>query len=542
MMEKLFNGNIHICKDKWVFIRDDGTLTKVNTSEIEALWIEVNKFLHEICGFHYCESKKYFCQNSDLKCKREFEYSVYCDIQKLANHFPNSDYTSLLKMWLQKMYNHFGMEEDNQLEELDIFTQQAINDLIEEDEEEVKFDYREWINKMLQITDGEALFEHLFSLPPSRSTYGRIQVINGVSRILKNYKLRAGYDNHIQVMNSKLDKRGKFSISSLTKKNLAKFIDGMASRIDAIEFVDLWRLLLQTIQTVLRDAIMQDKPLDKKVPIETQRWAFVAHLMADTSLHGLFSEIQRGPDRVEQHNEGGYQEWYLQKYNDVLKLGNVDSYTNEWEDKNFKYTHPKTEETRTRTTPLKGIDPKDGVITDPKQLQQIRTQMMGEYDKLTTMMCASGSNEMSMDRIMFYCTKGSCFQTKLFYIASVLMDVDTQFKSKRAYGTSIGITLGDAEKEGEESDPHLMRITTDSSGKKKKRRSDSSTLAPSSSNTTLEDGYDAHFLRLQCEKNQMEKEKNVFESRFKKSTFILQNKELFSTEEYEQAKLFIVEN
>ena len=204
----------------------------------------------------------------------------------------------------------------------------------------------------------------------------------------------------------------------------------------------------------------------------------------------------------------------------------MDSYLNEWKDNNFKWTHPKTQQTKTRITPLKGIDPKVGVITDPKQLQQIRTQMMGEYDKLTTMMCASGSNEMSMDRIMFYCTKGSCFQTKLFYIASVLMDVDTQFKSKRAYGTSIGITLEDAEKEGEEGDPHLMRFTTDSSGKKKKRRSDSISLTPSSSNMLVvgEDPYDQQFISLQKERNEMKQQRNEMDFKFKKFTFILQNK------------------
>ena len=488
------------------------------------LWQLTNEFLHKICGYFDEEKGKFAFVGGEMNTK--VNENIFKETVRLLNKWntvfkKTDDNYFMLTLWARKICKHCNLgsfeeaevelevskkdedeREENEFMMESSVTQQAINDLIEVEEEE-----EEGVDRMLEITDGVALFEHLFSLPPNRATYGRVQVINGVCRILKNHKLRVGYDNHMQVMNSKLDKKGKFSITTLNKRNLATFINGMAAHIDAVEFVDLWRVLSQTIQSALRETMLKDKPIDKRVPIETQRWAFVAHLMADTSLHGLFSEIQSGPDRVEQHNEGGFQEWYLQKYTDVLKLGNVDSYTNEWEDKNFKWTHPKTEETRTRNTPLKGIDPKVGVITDAKQLQQIRTQMMNEYDKLTTMMCASGNNEMSMDRIMFYCTKGSCFQTKLFYVACVLMNVDTQFKSKRAYGTSTGITLEDAEKEGEDDDPHLMTFTNDSSSRKKrKRKSDSSSnhsLTPSFSYSaetinqqSAAEEYDQQFLRF----------------------------------------------
>lgn len=453
---------------------------------------------------------------------------------------------------VEEVFNHDELEFGHPLT-MDVQTSNDIvfNDMIiEEEEEELKFDYRDWVDTLLQIRDGVVLFKHLFSLPPNRSTYGKVQVVNGVCKLLRGHKLKLGYDNHIKVMNGKVDKKGKFSIANLSKKQLDSFIDGMASHIDAMECTDLWTVLLQTIQSIIRDAIMQDKPLEKKVPIDTQRWAFVAHLMADTSLHGLFSEIQRGPERVEQHNEGGYQEWYLQKYSDILKAANVDSYINLWEEQSFKWTHPKTEETRTRTMPLKGIDPKVGIITEPKVLQQIRTTMMNDYDKLTTMMCASGNNEITKDRLMFYCTKGSCFQTKLFYVACVLMDTDTQFKSKRAYGISTGVTLQGEDKEGNDNNPHLISFSTtdeitNSNEKRRrtnKRKADSTPQGMSQQSSSLTGNNDNTFELEEQNFLRLESQKSTLEMKFKKCTWILKNPELFNEEQLELAKRFLLED
>ena len=90
MVLNLFNGSLLIGKDKWVFIKD-GTSHEVNQSDIEELWQEVNTFLHKIFGFHFCDTKNYFCEASDLKDRLELEDHVYEDAKKLGNTFPNEN-------------------------------------------------------------------------------------------------------------------------------------------------------------------------------------------------------------------------------------------------------------------------------------------------------------------------------------------------------------------------------------------------------------------------------------------------------------------
>ena len=53
---------------------------------------------------------------------------------------------------------------------------------------------------------------------------------------------------------------------------------------------------------------------------------------------------------------------------------------------------------------------------------------------LFTLMDKSGNHEKSIERIMFYSTKGIVFNTKVFYACTVSMNVDMNFTFKRASG------------------------------------------------------------------------------------------------------------
>ena len=160
----------------------------------------------------------------------------------------------------------------------------------------------------------------------------------------------------------------------------------------------------------------------------------------------MWSKTTRGIENPSVHNSGGRQAWIDEHYGNLIKHGakNDYKYTNIYSEQDFSYTHPLTGEKRERSKPLVGIltPPSEGRVTCPKTLKETATAVLNERNKYYAKMTASGNNEMSLDRIMFFCTSGAIFSSKMIYVMAVLADRELKFTSKRhSAGISSGVTL-----------------------------------------------------------------------------------------------------
>ena len=423
------------------------------------LWQFTNEFLHKICGYFDEEKGKFAFVGGEMNT--EVNENIFKETVRLLNMWntvfkKTDDNYYMLTLWARKIckHCHLGSFEEAEVElkvskndEDEREENEWENKFVDNDEVEVvdndeqnetevqisnnNFDYKGWLEEWPNCKSGDEIVNAITKLPITKFRAGQTQIFGAIYKYIENHK-NPNFDN-------------KQTFAKLGKRKIKEYIAVLRNTINSESVV--WPAIQHLVNSTINEFVVNVATVCKVkrvVSKEVQEWAWVAHTISDPHIARVWEEISKGPDHAPTiHNSGGFKAWYKQKYAEVISIAkeNEHSYVNEIDNENFSYTHPKSNETKERQTPAKGIIPVLGSIEDPLRLKELKTTIGNRTDALFEKMNASGNSSKDKNRIMYYSIHGSCFDSKLFYAACVLSEVNTKFASKRAHGISSGVVI-----------------------------------------------------------------------------------------------------